>query len=114
MTRLVDVAIGGHMLRKPSYCVCEAFTVCVPHPDAITAVVIHGWADVPAVEGVWGPTCPFICLLVYKYTSAWWGDVCAVEIILAVDLGPGGKLGIDPGTSHEVECQRCLVDEAFP
>ena len=88
--------------------------MCIPHPDAVAPVAVHGGADVPTVEGVWCPTCPFVGFLVNQDTNARRGNWCAVEVVVAVDLGPGGQLGVDLGTSHEVERQRCLVDEAIP
>jgi hypothetical protein len=97
----------GHVLWEPSYGVCEAFSMCVPHPDVVAAVAVHGQSNVPAVKGMWCPTCPFVRLFVYKDTNAWWGDGCAVKVVLAVGLGPGGELvWVDLRTSHEVESQR--------
>ena len=55
----------GDVLRKPCYCVYEAFAMSFPHPDAVTAVAFHCRANVPTVKGVWRPTCPLVGLLVY-------------------------------------------------
>jgi hypothetical protein len=43
----------------------DAFGSCFPNPNAMTPIMFHGGADVPAVNGVRGPCAANAGLLVY-------------------------------------------------
>ena len=42
------------------------------------------------------------------------GEWCPVEVEGAVELGPGRELGVQAGTTEEVQGDDCLGDEAVP
>ena len=38
-----------------------------------------------------------------EHADSWGGDGCAVEVVVAVDLGPCREVGVDAGSSHEIQ-----------
>ncbi len=53
-------------------------------------------------------------LFMGKDLDAGWGKGCFVVVEVAIDLGPSRELGVDAGTTHEVEGEQTLGHEVTP
>jgi hypothetical protein len=49
-----------------------------------------------------------------KDADARWSDGGAIEVKVAIELGPGRELGIEAGAAQEIESEDGLRDEAIP
>jgi len=83
-------------------------------PDPVAAVVVHGGAEIPTVEGVWRPGFSDSGFFVDLDSGARWGEGRAVVVEGAVELGLGGETGVDAGAAEEVEGDERLGKEAVP
>ena len=93
--------IGGGAVGDPNFGwkpydgIANAGLTGFPNPNAVATVGIHGGAKIPAVEAVGRPGFAVFGFFVGYDAAAWWTERCAVEIEGTVDLGVGGKLGVD-------------------
>jgi hypothetical protein len=96
------------MRGEPSQGIGDAFVASGPDPGAVASIGVESWANVPAVDTVWGPGPAAVRLFKDKDVDAGRGDGRAIEVVGAVDLGPSGELGIESGASEEIETQKSL------
>ena len=85
-----------------------------PHPGLVAAVGVKVGTDIPAIKAVGGPALAIGGLLMGDDVGAWGSNGIGVEIIQAVDLGPGGEVGVDSACSEQVESQVGLGDKVVP
>jgi hypothetical protein len=76
--------------------------------------VVKGRANVPAVFSVGGPRGSLGGLDVNEDAGAWGRYRCAIEVIVAMHLGPGRQLWVDAGATQEVESEDGLWEQAVP
>jgi hypothetical protein len=97
----VGAGAGGHwdVGGKPRERVADAYGSGFPYPDLVATIGVHGWSDVPSVQGMGGPGGTGVGLFVGEHTRSGWAKGCAVIIKRAMDLCPSGELGIDTGTT---------------
>lgn len=77
-------------------------------PNGVATVVLEGGADVPAFDGVRCPCFADGGWFVDEDSCAGWCERRSIEVEGAVDLRPGGELGVDAGRAEEVERKECL------
>jgi hypothetical protein len=98
----VGAGAGGHwdVGGKPRERLADAYGSGFPsYPDLVAVIGVHGWSDVPSVQGMEGPGGTGVGLFVGEHTRSGWAKGCAVTIKRAMDLYPSGELGIDTGTT---------------
>jgi hypothetical protein len=79
----------GDFGGEPGERVADTLTSGVPDPDAVAAVRVEGWANVPAIGGMGGPSCAGAGFFVGKDTSSRRGKGRPIVIEGAMDLGIG-------------------------
>jgi hypothetical protein len=104
----------GYMAGKPGDCIGSAFALRGPHENAIAAIVVKGRANVPAVLSVGGPRGTLVGLDVNEHSGAWGRNRRAIEVVVAMHLGPGRQLWVEAGATHEVESEDGLWEQAVP
>jgi hypothetical protein len=104
----------GDVAGEPGDCICRAFALRGPHENAIAAIVVKGRANVPAVLSVGGPRGSLGGLDVNEDAGAWGRDRRAIEVVVAIHLGPGRQLWVDAGATHEVESEDGLWEQSVP
>ena len=100
--------------REPGEGVGNALGGGCVGPDGVAAVVVGGGADIPSFDGMRRPGVADGGGLVDEDTSAWGRKRRSIEVEGAVNLRPGGKLGVDAGGAEEVEREKGLWEEAIP
>lgn len=114
-----DDSIGGVVGHvdfrwEPRDSIADAGRSSVIDPDAIAAIGVHRWADVPAIKAMGGPGLAGRRFFVGNDTAAWGSEGCAVVVKLATYLCMGGELGVEAGCSHHVQCDLGLWNELVP
>jgi hypothetical protein len=95
MTRSVEEARGIVTLEGNQERVSQIrLRRCVPDPDGETAVGLEGRANVPTIESVWGPRFAVGRFFVSNHANARRGKGRAVEVKVAMEVGPGGQVGV--------------------
>ncbi len=83
------------MDREPGDRVGDTFGAGVAGPDAVTAVVVHGRAKVPTVDGVRGPGRTGSGLFMDQDFDARGSQGGPVEIKKTKDMGIGREVGVE-------------------
>ena len=104
----------GHLRREPNDGVGRGFRGSVDVPAAVTAIVFHGWAKIPAIFRVRRPGCSKTRFLVDLDSGAGRGKWGAVEIKGSMELFPRGEAGIDAGGAQKIETEDGLRQEFVP
>jgi hypothetical protein len=92
----------GELCGKPGERVCITFCAGFFDPDSVTAVRVLGWADVPSIDCMRRPRGSNSGCFVDEDADSWGCNWDAVEVVVAVDLGPGRQFGIDTRATHEI------------
>jgi hypothetical protein len=79
---IVGGGVAGHDGGggEPCQGVIHALYVGVPSPYWIKSVVVHGWSQVPAFYGIWGPCNKYFRFFVYNYLGARQGEGCSIDV----------------------------------
>lgn len=80
----------------------------------MTAIVVEGGTDVPAVKCVRGPSATIAGLDVDEHFGAGWSKRGAVVIERAMDLGPSGESRIDSRSSEQVQGEDGMGHQPVP
>jgi hypothetical protein len=83
-------------------------------PDTITAVVVHGGAEIPAAHGMWGPGATRTWFFVDYHADARRRLGCAVVIEGSMDVGIGGELRMKTACAKQVQSLQGLGQEFVP
>jgi hypothetical protein len=104
----------GDLGWEPGKGVSYSFTLGGPNVGTIALVAVKGGADVPAVDAMSGPGGALMRLFMDDNVDTRWSNGGTIEIKVAVDLGPGGEIGIDARALHEVESENGLWKQSAP
>ena len=85
---------GWSMMGEPCNGVRDPLGASVSRPDSVTAIVVHGRAKVPAMDGMRGPRATDMGFLVDEDLNAGRGQWGAVKIKEAKNVGIGGEVGV--------------------
>jgi hypothetical protein len=85
-----------------------------PNPGSVAAVVVHGRANVPGIDGMWVPGCAVGGFFVDKEVAAGRGDGGGIVRVGPKDLGVGGETGIETGATKKVEGEDGVWNEEIP
>ena len=72
------------------------------------------WANKEPFGTVVSPGCALVCLVMYHYFAACWGQAGVTEIKIAIDLCIGRDGRIDTGRQQEIQCDDSLGDKKVP
>ena len=73
---------------------------CGPDVGSVAVVGVQGRTNVPTIEAMGGPRFAVGWFFMDDDMDSGGSNGSAVEIVVAVDLGPGGKLGVDAGSTE--------------
>jgi hypothetical protein len=102
--RQYDIVGGGKRHGdfgwEPRDGVRDAVGVGGKHPNSIASVRVKCRAGIPAVFGVGAPGGPVHRFFMDEDVDAQWSDRGAVEVKVAIELGPGRKFRIKAGAAE--------------
>ena len=81
----------------------DAFGMGAWYPDAIALVMVEGWANVPSVCAMWGPSLADGGFFMNDDARAWGCEGCACEIECALELCIGRQLGVEARGAEEIK-----------
>ena len=74
-------------MREPFHSVGDSFSLGGPNQCSVTAVVLHGWANVPGIQAMWGPRASVGGFLMDNKACAWRSHWCGIEVKGSIKLG---------------------------
>ena len=86
--------VGLHIRAGKFYCLCHVVRACCWNVDAVAAVVLEGWAKVPAVGCFAVPGRAVEWTVVHQYFTAGWGDGVAVVVKVSVEVLVGRQVQV--------------------
>jgi hypothetical protein len=89
----------GDLRWEPSKGVGDAFFLGGPNVGTVAAVGMEGWSNVPPIDAMGRPGLPNSGLVVDENVDTGGGDGGSIEVIVAIDLSPGGEIGVDAGAA---------------
>jgi hypothetical protein len=101
----------GGELRE---CVGNSFGVGCPCPNSVAMIVLQGWAEIPAFNGMGGPRSTSGGFLMDEDLRSGRGKRSVIEVKCTIYLGLGGQLWIYPGASQKIESEETLSEEFVP
>ena len=112
--------VGGRRDRetyvagKPDDCVGDPFGRRLLDVNTVAPIVVHGWTEVPALNGMWRPSAADGRLLMDHDAGADRSERRAVKVERSMELSVCGQAGIDAGRAKEIEREQCLRQELVP
>ena len=85
--------------------VYDAFGMCAWYPDAVALVMVEGWAKVPAVRTMRGPSLAGGGFFVDDDSGSSGCEGCACEIEGTLELGIGQEFGVEARGAEEIKGQ---------
>ena len=67
----------------------------IPHPHTIATIVIKGRSNVPSIKSMWRPGSTLVRFDMDEDAGTRRGNRGAIEIKMAMDLGPSRQLWVD-------------------
>ena len=104
----------GHMVWEPLEGVGVHNLVGAPSDAGVATVALKVRAHIPAVNAGGRPGAALVGLLVNDNVGARGGNGMGVVVIVAVELGPGRKLGVEAGSAKEIEGELSLGQQETP
>lgn len=101
---LMAVKDGGWaaMGREEFDSVGDAGAMGAGNVDLETAVVMHGWPNVPCVDAVRGPSVALVGFGVGNAANAWWCQGCSVVVKSTPKCLVGADGGVQSGGPEQV------------
>ena len=77
--------------------------MCAWYPDTIALVMVEGWAKVPSICTMRGPSLGGGGFFVDNDADSWGCEGCACEIEGTLELGIGREFGVEARGAEEIE-----------
>jgi hypothetical protein len=90
-------------MGEPGNSVGDTFGSGVAGPHTVTTIVVHGWAQIPAVDSMRGPGATNLGFFMDEDLYARRGHGGAVEVKETKDMGVGGKMGMKTAGAEQIK-----------
>jgi hypothetical protein len=104
----------GALMRKKFDGFGDAFSSSFGDVDAVTAIMLRGHTDVPAVDTMWIPGASIGWSFMHKHLAARRCKRGAIVIKQTIELRVRQELGVDARRSQQVECCCRLFGQPTP